>query len=152
MNKKISLLLCVCCLGNICQADPVEEIRDLQNKLKSGVSRIQKRKLLQEMEDRAFNWHGEINGSIKSVVDNIFSRTQSQDDRKIIILNTLLLLAFPEDCLGVTKLIEEIKDIKGVRNTDIGNLLNGIKEHLRLSEDFSPIVIFSKRYPIEPAE
>jgi hypothetical protein len=133
----------------MCQADLVNEIKDLQNQLKGGVNRIQKRRLLQEMEKKASDALRDKDKLITHFVGDILSKVEDNEEdenKKIIILNTLLLLAFPEDCLGVTKLVEEMKDIKGVSNIDIGKLLTKIKEHLGLSGDYSPIVIMCKRY------
>jgi hypothetical protein len=89
---------------------------------------------------------------IWGVLDHIFTRIPDEDDKIIIILNTLRILASPEDCLGVTKRVEEIENIEGVRNADVGNLLAEIKTHLKLTDNYSPIVILSKRYPVEPIE
>ncbi|MDR0580504.1 MAG: hypothetical protein LBG04_00080 [Holosporaceae bacterium] len=126
----------------MCQADPIEEVRGLQNKIDNGVHRVEIQKLLTEMISVASSA-----SETEPFLENIFSGIQDNDDKKAIKLNTLLLLAFPDRCLGVTQLVKEIKDIKNVNRVDIGRLLFRIMEYLELNDDSdSPIVELYKRY------
>jgi hypothetical protein len=152
MNRKISLLLCMCCAGNMCQANPVEEFKVLQSQIKDAVNPRQKGRLLLDLGNNALGWFEQMDGPVRVVLDHIFTRIPNEDDKITIILNILRILVSPEDCLGVTKRVEEIENIKGVRNADVGNLLAEIKTHLKLTDNYSPIVILSKRYPAEPIE
>lgn len=132
----------------MCQANPEEEFIGLQNQIKGKVNPRQKGQLLIQMGDKAREWLEQMEGPVKSVLTDVFTRVPDEDNRVTIILNTLFILAYPEDCLGITKRVEEIADIEGVRNAGIiGPLLNGIKTHLKLGDDSdSPIAELCNRY------
>jgi hypothetical protein len=147
MDKKISLLLCMCCGGNMCQANPEKEFIDLQNQIKGKVNPRQKGQLLIQMGNKARGWLEQMEGPVKSALTNVFTKVPDEDNQVTIILNTLFILAYPEDCLGITKRIEEIQDIPGVSNVDVGNLLKGVKAYLKLGDDSdSPIAELCNRY------
>ncbi|MDR2812432.1 MAG: hypothetical protein LBB05_01400 [Puniceicoccales bacterium] len=130
----------------MCQADPIEEFRKLQSKIKSEINSRQKGLLLVEMGNKAQEWLNDVRDPVRSALDAILEDISNQSSRETIILNTIFILTYPDDCLGITKRVEEIEDIQGARR-HVGNLLNKIKEHLQLDDSpNSPIVKLCKRY------
>jgi hypothetical protein len=136
----------MCCAGSICQADldeDVNAVRTFQNQIDNAPNLIQTHRLLGSMVE--ISDHRDVD----ALLEGIFLSVQNEDGRKVIKLNTLRLLAFPDRCLSVTQLVREIRSINGVTNADIGTLLVRIKTRLNLDDDEddgSPIVELSKRY------
>ncbi|MDR0417868.1 MAG: hypothetical protein LBH08_00310 [Puniceicoccales bacterium] len=158
MNEKISLLLCVCCVGNMCQAagqaNFVKEAEDLRNQIKNAKSLIQKARFLKVMAGKAEEWLGQMDESIQEVV-SIMTKGMGEevkDNKEIIIINILRIFGSPDDYFSVTKRVEEIECIEGVKRASVGKLLNSMKECLGLNDkngEGAPIVELSKRYSVE---
>jgi hypothetical protein len=134
----------MCCAGNVCQADldeDVDTVRTLQNQIDNAVHLIQTYNILRAMV--AISGPGDVD----ALLMGIFPGVQNDDDIRAIRLNTLRLLAFHNRASTVTRLVEEIEDIEGVRKNDIGILLTNIRARLGLADDSdSPIVELYKRY------
>jgi hypothetical protein len=129
----------------MCQADLNEDVgavRDLQNQIDNAPNLIHMHRLLGSMVEISNR------RDVDALLEGIFLGV-NDDGRKVIRLNTLRLLAFPDRCLSVTQLVKEIRNIAGVTNADIGALLAKVKIHLHLNDkedDGSPIVELFKRY------
>jgi hypothetical protein len=135
-------LLYMCC-GNMCQASLGDQVRGLQDQIDNGVNVIIMTDLLSKMVGIV-----QKNGAVvKTILKKDTFPNVTPEDKEIININTFLLLAFPNYCLRVTQLVEEIEDLEGVSKGDIKAFLGEIKEHLKLDDSSdSPIARLHKRY------
>jgi hypothetical protein len=113
---------------SVSPTDPIEVIRNLQSQIEDGGTVIQQLRLHQQMEDLASD--NQAVELVTPLANHLLSIANNAHDRKLIIINTLLLFGHPEADLMITELTQEIETIKGVSNRDVGILLGKIKEHL----------------------
>jgi hypothetical protein len=137
----------------VCQANPIDDVRELQDEIDDGVNRVETQRLLTRMIDVVSSSESEelVASFLEGVFSKILGVSGRENDEKAIKLNTLLILAFPDRYLSVTQLVKEIKNIEGVTVADLRILLNRIKKNLESNTElppksYSPIIELCEQY------
>jgi hypothetical protein len=122
----------MCCAGNMCQADPVAQIRECQKKINAGTDRFEEAEANRKMLEVASSNAAKM--KVKPQLTALFPRNAnnsinniSEQDRKKATLHILLLEAFPWDSLIVTRAVEELLDLPSVSKQNLKNMLQTLR-------------------------
>jgi hypothetical protein len=90
--------------SDLLESDQVEPSVSPTNTIEDGGTVIEQLRLHQQMEELASD-HQAVE-LVTPLANHLLSIANNADDRKLIIINTLLLLAHPEDDLMITELTQ----------------------------------------------
>ncbi|MDR2812290.1 MAG: hypothetical protein LBB05_00640 [Puniceicoccales bacterium] len=136
MDTKIVYYCLLCCCCTVGHADPVDDFRNLQNEIESGIDRITEIEKGNAMLQIAFS--PAAKEAVGDLLPILFPEGNGDETKKKAVFHILFLKAFPDDSLTAMRAIGELLDLHGVTRGNAKNMLQSLKDSLHLSDE-SPI-------------